>query len=270
MRFFLPSRSLSPSLPRCCSRTNETYPSGEQCCVCLQLTHEMRSLEEDDDEEPLALRPGSAFVVVVVADDVDVDLGALLPLSPPLAPSSRSRYVSATARRYHSSVATTSSRKARARTRFFLLFWCSSPPLLLLCLLCCCRCCFEGEDGSDADEEKAAAFSWRGCRRLQLLLRQLSHLQRGREGGGHPFRRSFFGELRAKEREREEREKRERARLLLKRVRGRSSSSFFCFVFVFLFFRFVSFFSQRSFFFVQRRVLKETQFYVIQCGGREA
>ena len=103
-----------------------------------------------------------------------------------------------------------------------------------------------------------------------LLLRQLSHLQRGREGGGHPFRRSFFGELRAKEREREEREKRERARLLLKRVRGRSSSSFFCFVFVFLFFRFVSFFSQRSFFFVQRRVLKETQFYVIQCGGREA
>ena len=115
---------LSP-LPCFSSKTNKTYPSGEQWCVWRQLTHETRSLdEEDDDEEPLLLRPGFAFAPVVVVA-ADVDLGALpLLSSPPSAPSSRSRYVSATARRYHSSVATTSSRKARARTRFLLLFRC--------------------------------------------------------------------------------------------------------------------------------------------------
>lgn len=203
----LPSAPFLPSFPRCLSKTNETYPSGEQWCVWRQLTHETRSPEEDDDEEPLPLRPGFVAFVVDDADD-SVDLGALLLLSSlPPAPSSRSRYVSATAPMYHSSVATTSSRKARARTRFLLSF-------------CCCRCaCFffeEGEDGSDAaaaDEEKAAAFSWSGCLLLQPPPPAAALASVEEEvliGGRPPFPPLIVRELIEREEEKDRESERER------------------------------------------------------------
>jgi len=203
----LPSAPFPPSFPRCLSKTNETYPSGEQWCVWRQLMHETRSPEEDDDEEPLPLRPGFVAFVVDDADD-NVDLGALLLLSSlPPAPSSRSRYVSATAPMYHSSVATTSSRKARARTRFLLSF-------------CCCRCaCFffeEGEDGSDAaaaDEENAAAFSWSGCLLLQPPPPAAALASVEEEvliGGRPPFPPLIVRELIEREEEKDRESERER------------------------------------------------------------
>lgn len=221
--------------------------------------HEMRSLddEEDDDEEPLPLRPGSAFVVVVVdADDVfDADLGVLLLLSPPPpGPSSHSWYVSATARRYHSSVATTSSRKARARRRFFLL---------LPCFLCC-RWSF-GEDGSggdaDADDVEKAAFS-RGCRLLQPPPAFASAEEEVFIGRRPPFPPSliFYGELKGKKGRKRERERESK-------VAPRKSEQFF-FFFLFIFLHVFLFVHNAFLCLFQRRVLKkETQFYVMTLGS---
>ena len=87
--------SFSHSLPPVFNPIKNSYPSGEQWCVCLQLMHEMRSSEEDDEAAVNAfpLRPG--FVDVDVTDDADdvvvVVLGALLLFPPPPAASSRSR-----------------------------------------------------------------------------------------------------------------------------------------------------------------------------------
>ena len=151
------------------SKRNPTHPSGEQCCVCLQLTHEMRSSSSGEEEESADEDASPCFLFFDFADDADGDLVALFPPPSllPLLPLPSSRYVSATALRYHSSVATTSSRKERARTR-----------CLLSLFVWCCFLCLDEEargvaapDVADEDEGReeanASAFSWSGCRLLQ-------------------------------------------------------------------------------------------------------
>lgn len=261
--------SLAPSFPRCCPSRNETHPSGEQCCVCRQLMHKMRSLDEEEeeentaDDEPNPLRPGFAFDAAADDADVDgVDLEVLL-LPPPAVPSSRSRYVSATARRYHSSVATISSKKARATTLFLLLL-CSSV----------CWCCFlrDGEGGGADDEGNAAAaaaFSCSGCRFLQpppaaALLASAEEAE-ALIGRSPPFPFIFAG-VKEKERGRESKALLESRASAAKSERIKRGEQFF--------FRLVPFFLFTTLFFffddkLRVQVLMRQSSMYIFLGGRD-